>query len=77
MALQGRSPPGLALYESAYISTIKVVEALVPKVGYKIPTRHVRRIVEHQFTGDGSKSAKDHVEMIDDICSLFRLPGIS
>jgi hypothetical protein len=38
MALQGRSPLGLALYESAYISMIKVVEAPVPKVGYKIPT---------------------------------------
>jgi hypothetical protein len=68
---------GLALYESAYIYTIKVVEAPVPKVGYKIPTGHVRRIMEHHFTRDGSKSVKDHVEMIDDICSLFRLPGIS
>jgi hypothetical protein len=55
---------------------IKVVEAPVPKVGYKIPTGHVRRVMEHRFTGDGSKSVKEHVEMIDDICSLFRLPGI-
>jgi hypothetical protein len=77
MALQGRSPLGLALYESAYISTIKVVEAPVPKVGYKIPTMHVRRVMEHHFNGDGSKSAKERVEMIDEICSLFRLPGIS
>jgi hypothetical protein len=53
------------------------VEAPVPKVGYKIPTGHVRRVMEHRFTGDGSKSAKEHVEMIDDICSLFRLLGIS
>jgi hypothetical protein len=56
---------------------IKVVEALVPKVGYKIPTGHVRRVMAHHFNGDGSKSTKEHVEMIDDICSLFRLPGIS
>jgi hypothetical protein len=66
-----------ALYESAYISVIKVVEAPVPKVGYKIPTGHVRRVMEHRFNGDGSKSAKDHVEMINYICSLFRIPGIS
>jgi hypothetical protein len=37
IALQGRTPLGLALYESAYISMIKVVEAPVPKVGYKFP----------------------------------------
>jgi hypothetical protein len=76
-ALQGQSPLGLALYESAFISTIKVVETPMPKVGYKIPTGHVRRVMEHHFNGDESKSAKEHVEMIDDICSLFRLPGIS
>jgi hypothetical protein len=33
--------------------------------------------MEHRFNGDGSKSAKEHVEMINDICSLFRIPGIS
>jgi hypothetical protein len=55
---------------------IKVVEAPMPKEGYKIPTGHVRRVMEHRFNGDGSKSAKDHVEMINDICSLFRIPGI-
>jgi hypothetical protein len=53
------------------------VEAPVPKVGYKIPTGHVRRVMEHRFNGDGSKSTKDHVEMINYICSLFRIPGIS
>jgi hypothetical protein len=37
MDLQGRSPLGLALYESAYISMTKVVEAPVLKVGYKFP----------------------------------------
>jgi hypothetical protein len=55
MALPGQSPLGLALYESAYISTIKVVEAPVPKVGYKIPIGHVRRVMEHRFNGDGRK----------------------
>jgi hypothetical protein len=53
------------------------VKAPVPKVGYKISTRHVRRVMEHRFNGDGSKSAKEHVEMINDICSLFRIPSIS
>jgi hypothetical protein len=53
------------------------VEASVSKVGYKIPTGHVRRVMEHFFNGYGSKSAKEHVEMINDICSLFRIPGIS
>jgi hypothetical protein len=53
------------------------VEAPVPKVGYKIPNGHVRRVMEHHFNGDGSNSAKEHVEMINDICSLFRIPGIS
>jgi hypothetical protein len=53
------------------------VEAPVPKVGYKIPTGHVRRVMEHPFNGDGSKFAKDHVEMITDICSLFRISVIS
>jgi hypothetical protein len=77
MAIQGRSSLNLALYESAYVSTIKVVETLVPKVGYKIPTGHVKRITEHRFTGDGSKPAREHVKMIEDICSLFRLSGIS
>jgi hypothetical protein len=52
MALQGRSPPSLALYESAYISAIKVVEASVCKVGYKIPTGHVRIVMEHHLLYD-------------------------
>jgi hypothetical protein len=46
---------------------IKVVEAPVPKVGYKIPTGYVRRVMEHRFNGDGSKSVKDRVEMINNI----------
>jgi hypothetical protein len=53
------TPLGLALYEIAYISTIKVVEAPVPKVGYKIPTGQVRKVMEHRFNGDGSKSMKE------------------
>jgi hypothetical protein len=77
MAIQVQTLLNLALYESAYASMIKLVETPMPKVGYKIPTGHVKRIMEHSFTGDGSKPAREHVEMIEDICSLFRLPGIS
>jgi hypothetical protein len=77
MAIQGRTSLNLALYESAYASMIKLVETPMPKVGYKIPTEHVKRIMEHRFTGDGSKPAREHVEMIEDICSLFSLPGNS
>jgi hypothetical protein len=66
----------LALYESAYASTINVLETPVPKVGYKIPIGHIKRIMEHRFTGDGSKPAHEHMEIIEDICSLFRLPSI-
>ena len=49
----------------------------VPKVGYKIPIGHVKRVMKNPFTGDGSKSAREHVETIEDICGLVRLPGIS
>ena len=70
----------LALYESAYATTPKVVETTVsevPKVGYKIPIGHVKRVMKNPFTGDGTKSACEHIETIDEICGLFRLPGIS
>ena len=49
----------------------------VPKVGYKIPVGHVKRIMKNPFTGDGTKSTREHMELIEDICGLFRLPGIS
>ena len=80
MAFMNRASLHLALYESAYATTAKVVETAVPeipKVGYKIPMGHVKRVMKNPFTGDGTKSAREHMEIIEEICGLFRLPGIS
>ena len=80
MAFMNRASLHLALYESAYATTPKVVETTVsevPKVGFKIPVGHVKRVMKNPFTGDGTKSAREHMELIEDICGLFRLPGIS
>ena len=80
MAFMNRASLHLALYESACATTAKVVETgmpKIPKVGYKIPIGHVERVMEDPFAGDGTKSAREHVEKIEDICGLFRLPGIS
>ena len=79
MAFMNRASLHLALYESAYATTAKVVETDVPEipnVGYKIPMGHVKRVMKNPFTGDGTKSAREHMELIEDICGLFRLPGI-
>ena len=77
MAFLKRASLHLALYESAYATTPKVVETTVsevPKVGFKIPVGHVKRVMKNPFTGDGTKSAREHVETTEDICGLFRLP---
>ena len=74
-----RTSSHLALYESAYATTPKVVETTVseiPKVGFKIPIGHVKRVMKDPFAGDGTNSTREHVERIEDICGLFRLPGI-
>ena len=49
----------------------------IPEVGFKIPTGHVERATKNIFLGDGTKSAREHIEMIEEICGLFRIPGIS
>ena len=80
MEFMNRASLHLALYESAYATTPKMVETTVsevPKVGFKIPIGHVKRVMKNPFTGDGTKSAREHVETIEDICGLFSLPGIS
>ena len=79
MAFMNRHEFQLALYESAY-ATPKVVETAVPespREGYKIPVGHVKRVMKDPFLGDGAKSARDHIEHIEDICRLFRLTNIS
>ena len=80
MAFMNRTSLHLALYESAYATTPKVVETTVsaiPKVGFKIPIGHVKSVMKDPFTGDEAKSACEHIETIEEICGLFRLPGIS
>ena len=49
----------------------------VPKVGFKVPIGHVKRVMKYPFTGDGTKSAREHIETIEEINGLFRIPGIS
>ena len=78
MAFMNRASLHLALYESAYApKTVEITVPEIPKVGYKIPVGHVKRVMKNPFTGDGTKSAREHMETIEAICGLFRLPGIS
>ena len=54
MAFTNRSSLHLALYESAYATTAKVVETAVskiPEVRFKIPTGHVERFTKIYFQG--------------------------
>ena len=77
MTFMNRASLHLALYESAYApKTAETTVPEVPKVGYKIPIGHVKRVMKNPFTGDGTKSAREHMELIEDICGLFRLSGI-
>ena len=46
-------------------------------MGFEIPTGHVERVTKNAFSGDGTKTVREHIEMIEGICSLFRIPGIS
>jgi hypothetical protein len=78
MAFMNRASLHLALYESAYApKTVETTVPEIPKVGYKIPVGHVKRVMKNPFTGDGTKSTREHVETVEEICGLFRLPGIS
>ena len=61
MAFMNRASLHLALYESAYApKTVKTTVPEIPKVGYKIPVGHVKRVMKNPFTGDGTKSAREH-----------------
>ena len=65
MAFMNRASLHLALYESAYATTAKVVETTVskiPEVGFKILAGHVERVTKNIFSGDGTKSAREHIE---------------
>ena len=60
MAFMKRASLHLALYESAYATTPKVVETTVSEVP-KIPIGHVKRVMKNPFKGDGTKSAHEHI----------------
>ena len=68
MAFMNRTSLHLALYESAYATTSKVVETTVsevPKVGFKVHVGHVKRVIKNPFTRDRTKFAHEHVETIE------------
>ena len=43
---------------------------------YQIPTDAIKDIMSNPFAGDGSKTPSDHLQMIEERCSLFRIAGI-
>jgi hypothetical protein len=47
-----------------------------PQREYKIPMSAVLDVLR-SFASDGSKSALDHLQLIEDRCTLFKLAGIS
>ena len=74
MALKNRPSLRLTLYEHAYTTNAKVVETAESKisdVGFKIPTGHVERVTKNAFSGDGTKTAREHIELIEEICGLL------
>ena len=56
---------------------VETTVSKIPKVGFKIPIGHVKRVMKDPFAGDGTKSTCEHMERIEYVCGLFRLPGIS
>ena len=45
-------------------------------VEFQIPIGHANKVMKDPFSGDGSKSAMDHLDFIESLCSLFKLAGI-
>ena len=43
---------------------------------YQISTDAIEDIMSSPFAGDGSKTPSDHLQMIEERCSLFRIAGI-
>ena len=54
-------------------STKPAVESAVE---FQIPIGHAKKVMKDPFSGDGSKSAMDHLDFIESLCSLFKLAGI-
>ena len=51
--------------------------AVKSAVEFQIPLGHAKKVMKDPFSGDGSKSAMDHLDFIESLCSLFRLAGTS
>jgi hypothetical protein len=47
-----------------------------PTFEYQILIGHVKRVMKEPFAGDGSKTARGHLQLIEYTCSLFKLAGI-
>ena len=64
----------------SYVHSISNVDTEPPKSPepqkeYKIPMSAVFDVLR-SFSGDGSRSALDHLQLIEDRCTLFKLSGI-
>ena len=70
----------LYLYNYVHATEEKVDKtpklAVESAVEFQIPFGHVKKVMEEPFSGDGSKSAMDHLDFIETLCSLFKLAGI-
>jgi hypothetical protein len=47
-----------------------------PEKEFQIPVGAIKDVMKDTFLGDGSKTALDHLYMIEERCSLFKLSGI-
>ena len=56
----------LALYESAYATEPKIAEE-APQDDCIIPLDLVKAVRKDNFAGDGTRTASDHIRMIEDI----------
>ena len=63
----------------SYVHSVKknIYESPEPEREYQIPTGAIKDVMKEAFSGDGSKTALDHLQMIEERCSLFKLSGIS
>ena len=47
------------------------------KEPFAIPANVVEDVMKNPFAGDGNKTPSEHLQMIEERCSLFKLSGIS
>ena len=50
--------------------------AVESAVEFQIPIGHAKKVMKNPFSRDGNKSAMDHLDFIESLCSLFKLAGI-